>query len=315
MSELPGVASTSRRTWMWLLAWAAATSCVFIFARKFDLHAIFLEIRRANVGWVLLSMLGFFLLLPILTEQWVRLAPKSAQVRWSTMWESVTISLAAMNVLPFGGGHALATGLLARRVGLGLERAVSLLAVEQLCESMVKAGLLLLVLVVTPVPPEWRAAAWTVAGVLLASSVFFWMLAQRPASASPSGSWRYRLTQHAAPLREPRVLLVALGLGLGTKLVDLIGIYAVQRSLGVTLPVSTLPFLLMAVSVATLISVSPGSLGVYEAAAFAAYRWLGVPTEQALALAIVQHFCYLVPMVGTGYAITLLRAVRSRQER
>ena len=82
-----------------------------------------------------------------------------------------------------------------------------------------------------------------------------------------------------------------------------------ERSLGVALPVSTLPLVLAAVGFATMLSVAPANLGIFEAAAFTAYRWLGVPPAEAMALAVVQHACFLLAMVGPGYALTLWRAI------
>jgi uncharacterized membrane protein YbhN (UPF0104 family) len=187
-----------------------------------------------------------------------------------------------------------------------LEGGVSLMALEQLCEAFTKAALLGVTLVAAPLPPEWRTGTWTLAAALLAGALAAVILAQRAAYVSPPvGTWRYRWAHHLEALRSPRTLIVALALGVAMKVAQVAAIYAVQRSLGVVLPISTLPLILTAVSVATLVSVSPGNLGVYEAAAFAAYRWVGVPAEQALALGLVQHACYLLPTVGTGYAVTV----------
>jgi uncharacterized membrane protein YbhN (UPF0104 family) len=67
-----------------------------------------------------------------------------------------------------------------------------------------------------------------------------------------------------------------------------------------------------AVNIGTLVSLAPGDLGVYEAAAFAAYTLLGVPPETAITLSLLQHFAYLVAMVAPGYGYMIVRAWRSR---
>jgi uncharacterized membrane protein YbhN (UPF0104 family) len=79
------------------------------------------------------------------------------------------------------------------------------------------------------------------------------------------------------------------------------GILAVQQALGLNLPVGTALLVLASVNFATIVSVSPGNLGVFEAASFAAYRLTGVSPEHALTLSLVQHVCYLIPMLGVGY--------------
>jgi uncharacterized membrane protein YbhN (UPF0104 family) len=67
---------------------------------------------------------------------------------------------------------------------------------------------------------------------------------------------------------------------------------------------------LAAVTFATLVSLAPSDLGIYEASAFAAYRLLGVPPAEALALGLLHHACFLVPLVGTGYVLTGWQAMR-----
>ena len=62
---------------------------------------------------------------------------------------------------------------------------------------------------------------------------------------------------------------------------ELGGILAVQRSLGLDLPVGTALLVLASVNFATIVSISPGNLGVFEAASFAAYRLAGVSAEHA----------------------------------
>ena len=64
-------------------------------------------------------------------------------------------------------------------------------------------------------------------------------------------------------------------------------------------------------NVATMISLAPGNLGVYEAAAFAAYTLLGLPAETAITLSLLQHFAYLIAMVAPGYGFMAIRVWRS----
>jgi uncharacterized membrane protein YbhN (UPF0104 family) len=98
------------------------------------------------------------------------------------------------------------------------------------------------------------------------------------------------------------------------KAAELGGIILVQRSLGLDLPVGTALLVLASVNFATIVSVSPGNLGVFEAASFAAYRLTGVSPEHALTLSLLQHVCYLIPMVGVGYAYGGMRVFRELRD-
>lgn len=309
MGEVVAPPAPPRRRWTWWLGLAVATGCVMGLLRTFDTRAVPALVGRAKTGWLAAALLANFAVLPLLTEQWSRLLPARRTMRWSAMWECVVLAVAGMNTMPFGGGHALGVGLLATRGGLGLDGALSLLALEQLAEGFAKLAVLLLALAAAPLPGSLRQAAWILGVVLLAGSGAAIWLARRPATGAPAGGWRSRWAQHLEALGSARVLVGALALGLAMKLAQLGAIYAVERSLGVELPISTLALVLAAVSFATMLSVAPANLGIFEAAAFAAYRWLDVPPAEAMALAIVQHACFLVPMVGPGYALMAWRAI------
>jgi uncharacterized membrane protein YbhN (UPF0104 family) len=69
------------------------------------------------------------------------------------------------------------------------------------------------------------------------------------------------------------------------------------------------------VSLATMVPLAPANLGLYEAAVFAAYRFLGLDSEPALGLALCQHACFLLAMIGPGYLGVLRRYVGSLKRR
>ena len=84
-----------------------------------------------------------------------------------------------------------------------------------------------------------------------------------------------------------------------------LGIWAVQKSLNLELPVWA-PILVMgALNLATVLPITPGNFGVYEGTAFLVYQFCGLSPELALSLALLQHLCFLVPMVGAGYLVLL----------
>jgi uncharacterized membrane protein YbhN (UPF0104 family) len=57
-----------------------------------------------------------------------------------------------------------------------------------------------------------------------------------------------------------------------------------------------------------MLPVSPGNIGTYEASVALAYHFLGLPPAEAVGLALAQHVCFLVPIVGGGAVVLLLRA-------
>jgi uncharacterized membrane protein YbhN (UPF0104 family) len=252
-------------------------------------------------------VLANFAILPLLTLQWRYLLPRRQALTWSILWGCVTRGIAAMNTLPFGGGHAVAVGLLARHTGVS--GSVSLLALEQLCDGFAKLALLLAALPVAPMPASLHQAAWVLSAVMVVSVLILFWLAHHEPGAGRAG-WRTRWGHHLEVLKRPTIFTAAVGLSLLIKVVSLLAVFAVQRSLGVSLPLTSTLVILAAVTFATLLSIAPSDLGVYEASAFAAYRLLGVPPAEALALGLLQHACFLFPLVGTGYLLTGWQALR-----
>jgi uncharacterized membrane protein YbhN (UPF0104 family) len=55
-------------------------------------------------------------------------------------------------------------------------------------------------------------------------------------------------------------------------------------------------------NLATLLPLVPGNIGVYEAAVVLALTRFGVPAEQALGVAVVQHLCYFAALALPGLA-------------
>jgi hypothetical protein len=188
---------------------------------------------------------------------------------------------------------------------VGAEVAVSVMALDQLCEGLAKLALLLLALAGSPLPAGLRIAAWAMTGgvlTLLAVLVLLHRLHHR------LDHMLTRWARHLEALRNPRALAGGLAFSALMKAAEGAGIFAVQHSLGVHLPLATLPLVLVTVSVATMVPVAPGNFGVYEAAAFLAYRSLGLEPDQALALAFIQHLCFFAALVGPGYAVMAWRA-------
>ena len=91
------------------------------------------------------------------------------------------------------------------------------------------------------------------------------------------------------------------------KLGEASAIWGIQKSFGLDLPIWSVLLILATLNLTTLISISPGNLGVYEATVFFVYQNLGVTPDQAIALAITQHLCFLIPLAGTGYIFIIRR--------
>jgi uncharacterized membrane protein YbhN (UPF0104 family) len=297
-------ASRPRIPWIWTVAWIGVTVLLAVFYRPFDWREVASRLTEVRWGWIGIAVASNFLLLGTLTLLWRLLAPPDAVTARRHMGEIVALSAAGMNTLPFGGGHALAVGLLLKRGALGAEQTATLVAIDQLFEGLAKITVGALAMAVIPLP-TWMHQAVVGIGlaVLLALITLVWLI-QRPAATT---GWLGRWSGHVRFLRRPETWIVGMGWSLGGKGAEALGILAVQHACGVELPWMTAVVVLAVVNVSTIVSITPGNLGVYQAAVFAVYTLLGVPADTAITLGLLQHFAYLVAMIVPAYGLTAWR--------
>ena len=303
--EAPGLTSrVSPSVWRWLKVAALAMLSVVVLAalRNVDWGKTGAALRGANAGWLLLALIANAVILPCWALFWGALRPRAeAAVSFGRMLEITSVSSALMNTLPFGGGHASAVVLLIKLGNTTRRGALSIFALDQLGEGVIKVAVLVGASIVIPLP-TWMRAALTTLILAVAGWLFVLVLISR-------------MTKELEVLKNVRRSAAALACVAGMKLTELVAIMAVQAAYGARVSIAGSVLVLATVILATMLPISPGNLGAYEASVFLVYRYLGVAPELALSLAIVQHVCFMIPAVGIGYGFSVnglgWRAIRS----
>ena len=307
-----------RARWPWLLLWAALSIALMVAARALPWERAFEQLRHLQAAWVLVAVAANLAILPLWALEWRLLSPKSFRASFRAMFEVVSVSAAVLNSVPFFAGEAAAVGLLIARAELSRGAALSVLAMDQLLVGFAKLVVLGAAAAVAPVPGWLRGGVWSIVGGVAALSLVLVPLAHRGAavrerSRARSSAFGRLLARAAAwgahleALRDPaRALRVAL-LALSKKSLELCAIVALQFAFGIEPSLSLALLVLAALAVTTLLPIAPANLGVYEATVFATYRLAGASAELALGMAIVQHLCFLLPMLLTGYVTLTVR--------
>jgi len=225
------------------------------------------------------------------------------------------------NTIPFPGGHAVGVMALARRAEVGHTVALSVLALDQLMEGFAKIFVLTLVAIFVPLPEHMgQAILIFIIVISFFAAIMFYMAHKKPrvregpiSFVSKARAFVSRWSAHLEVLRDVRTFSSGLMLALLMMFAQTLGIWAVQKSLGLDLPLWA-PILVMgALNLATVLPITPGNFGVYEGTAFLVYQFCGLTPEAALSLALLQHLCFLVPMVGTGYGVLLFLSSAQKQ--
>jgi uncharacterized membrane protein YbhN (UPF0104 family) len=254
---------------------------------------------------------------------WWWFQPRAERMTIARMVQVTAATSMAMTVVPAGGGHVSAFVLL-RRAGASTGGAATVLALDQVAEGAAKIGLGVAALLLVPtwmlrgVLPASGPIVALLLGVLLAAAALagalVWRAGRRRGIDVPrSRAGRIALgvvERTVAAARDWRAFLAGLAaIGL-LKLAELGAIVAVLHAFDARVAPGVAVLALLATQLATLAGITPGNLGVYEAAALLVYRHAGLPPEVGLSVAVAQHLCLLVGLVAPGVAVVVMRVGR-----
>lgn len=303
-----------------VLVWSIAAYIFYEFFKTVDFDRAWKEIEKANSGWLVISFLFNFSILLVWTSLWSVLIPKNIFVSFSKLFQSNSFMSTSCNTLPFPGGHAVGLILLARLAKIKHSVALSVLALDQMMEGIVKVVVLTLAAHFSPLPGQMQQGIQIFVILIVAFTVVMFFAAYKipemnvRISSSVFSRFKEFVSQwagHLEILKDYRIFFAGLVLALVMMALQALGIWAAQQSLGYDLPFWTIILVMAALNLATIFPLTPGNFGVYEATAFLIYKFSGLSPETALSLAFLQHICFLVPMGGTGWVVLLIRSLNS----
>jgi glycosyltransferase 2 family protein len=306
-----------------IFLWVFAAGIFYLCLQSIDLDQAWNELSKATPSWL---FLGFFFnacILGFWTLLWYLLLPKKLSIPFVRVFQANSFMSTSCNTIPFPGGHAIGVMALARRTKVGSTVALSVLALDQLMEGFAKIFVLTLVAIFVPLPKLMgQAILIFIAAIVFFASIMFYFAHKKPEAregqeaVSVKGKVRAfvsRWSAHLEVLRDMRIFSLGLLLALLMMFTQTLGIWAVQKSLNLDLPFWA-PILVMgALNLSTVLPITPGNFGVYEGTAFLVYQFCGLSPELALSLALLQHLCFLIPMVGAGYLVLLFLTAAQKE--
>jgi uncharacterized membrane protein YbhN (UPF0104 family) len=293
-----------------LAALFVVTALAVLAARRLSPAKVLSELALARPGWILLALVCFVCILPLWALQWRLLVAEERRPRVSSMLAVVAMTSTVLNTTPLLVGEAAGVFFLVSEAGLSRVGAVSVLAMDQLFVGVAKLFVLAGAAATIALPLWMTHGAYALlagVGLLVAGVVVVaWRadhLSRLLGRSLPPRAVRLVVAvgEALAPIRSLSRSGGALTLALAKKVAEVLAILCLQRAFGVELHASSALLILAASSLATLLPVVPGNLGVYEAAVVLAYAYLAVPPERALGIAVVQHACYFVALALPGY--------------
>ncbi|MEO8336819.1 MAG: lysylphosphatidylglycerol synthase transmembrane domain-containing protein [bacterium] len=302
--------ATARRIAM--VAGLAILSALLVFAaRHLDVSRVVAELRTVRASWIVVALACYVAILPLWALQWRLLAPQTERNTFRRMLGVIAMTSSTHNTAAFLVGEATGGVLLATHVGLGRSAALSVIAMDQLLVGIAKLGVLTTA-ALTLTLPSWMSSGVTALAIGVASLLTCTVLAAWQYETIATRAERFvparavaafgSIGRALAPLRSLPRGGGALALALMKMFVEALAVLCVQRAFGIELPFTSAVLVLAALNLATLVPVVPGNLGVYEGAVVLIYTRLGVPAEQAVGVAVVQHACFFAALALPGYA-------------
>ena len=304
-----------------ILLWFFVAGLFYLCLQSIDLDRAWIEFSRADPFWLFAAVFFNACILGVWSSLWYLRLPEKCSVPFSRIFQANSYMSTSCNTIPFPGGHAVGVVALARRAEVGHSVALSVLALDQLMEGFAKTFVLTLVVIFVPLPePVGQAILIFVVVIGFFASIMFYLAHKQPRVKEGTISFIDKIRKfvsrwsvHLEILRDVRIFSFGLLLALLMMFVQTLGIWAVQKSLGLDLPFWA-PILVMgALNLVTVLPITPGNFGIYEGTAFLAYQFYGLSSELALSLAFLQHLCFLIPMVGSGYLVLLFLTSAQKQ--
>lgn len=264
-------------------------------------------LKRVDIRFLAAAVLIFFISMGMRVASWWTILGRA--VSPGRVLAAINQGYLLNNILPWRMGELGRAVLLGRRSKLTVQGVLSSIVIERVYDVTLALTLLLGLLPLAAGLPGISQSA-LMGGIVLTSVVVgVWVVLHRPdwmerlLHRLPGGMARWgnhwvKFRDGLQVLRSTRVLLVSLLWMVGSWALAGVEYWFVLRSLIMEAKIEWAYFMLTVTMLGVAIPSSPGYIGVFEAAGVLALSVFGVPGDQALAAALVQHA--LVYSIGSG---------------
>ena len=307
-------APARRSRLIWIAVWAVLAAGLVYAASSLSWGEVLAAGLRADPLWLAVALVINLTNAPLWALCWRCLMGRKAQVPMLGLTGVLAVVAAAIQAFSVLGGGATAFVLMTGRLGLTKPAAASLLVLEGLTTGLVKALLVAAAFALVPDSALLRgigasllgAVALGLVGLIIVSRsrALLYRLAAR--TGGRSRIWIERLadwTSHLEAVRSPARLGGAVFFMLMRRIADGLAAWCVAWACGIVVGPQIIVLVIASLAIVTLVPVPAGNVGLYELAVVAAYQWVGVAPEIALAAALLQHAIYLVSILVPGALI------------
>ena len=314
------MSTTARRAIPVVMGIGISALALSIVVRSVDVAAVGAALGSANLAPIIAIMGVVAVQLAIRAVRWSVLIPVRPPIPARRLVPPLLIGYLGNAVLPARLGEPMRAVIVSRRERVEMANALGSVLVERAVDVATLAPVAFVASLVV------RAPAWIQQGLGVATAVGLCLLlllvtiGVHPlitlVDRTRLPRWatiRDVVVKFAATLggRSRRTaLLMAAGLSLGAWVLDATSFWLAGRAVGVELGYGEAALIAGVTVLGTAIPSAPGYVGTFELAAVAAAGAIGVPIDEAFALAVVAHAATLIPIALAGAACVALLGAR-----
>jgi len=289
---------------------------------KYELSDALAQLEHANLSY--LAPLPVLFAFDYITRaiRWRTLFDVDVRPRTGTLLRALMVSYLMNNILPARAGDIARIYLLGRRTEISKSIILATLLVEKVGDLIVTGCLLSAVLIVLPANEWIRAAGYGTFVISLVGALILFLV---PVLSKHTHEWIKRyfgflpqaLYQHLLAF----ITNVSGGVRDGIRLPGLLRFAAysiviwamevtimlsIARSLGIQAGLMPLLFVMLAITVGTMIPSSPGYIGTFEYFALSALALIGITGTTALGFTLLYHAIVLIGTSLGGVVFVIL---------
>lgn len=301
-------------------------SAIFLWLafRKVDFTLVWQQLRTANLAYVALGIVAYFLALFIRTWRWKVLLLPMKRISLLRLFPVLSAGYMANNIYPARAGDLLRTVLLRKKEEVPISASLATIIVEHLFDGIAILALVLLNLrQLTNFAPnsQWvgiieTSAFWVglVFGLILLVFVSMVLLPEKmhrfttwvinhlvPAKLrEPVGGIIEKFTVGLRVLRSPLQSLLVMLQSVMIWVVEAGLYWGVMKAMGLQLSFQSLLMVVGIVNLVLLVPAAPGGLGTFDAATKSMMELFGVSPENALSYALLLRVALWLPVTLVG---------------
>jgi uncharacterized protein (TIRG00374 family) len=270
------------------------------------------HLRKTKPLYLILACIINFATIGLKAKRWQILIEYVKRV---PMWEAfklLTIGIAVNSVVPMRAGEALRSYSLATEWGIGKREAVSTVLVDRSFDPISFGLVLLIVSQIFGLPPAMAARTYGLAlssvAVIVSFPIIAWLgrsVRDKPRERF-SSELQHKIALKLEPLSRgyasltPGRAVAALGLSMGSWLVQVVVALLAARAVGITLPLGGVVMAVLAVNLVGVFPLTPANVGIFQFAFLFALSAYGVDRMSSVAVATVYQAALVIPVVLVG---------------